>query len=85
MNLEKIFLSPKIKINMKYISLQVQKLTRSCVQILGFEYCHKAKILPYTENITQIHFKTMEMICQNKSDQEIYKSESGAFFGHPVL
>ena len=54
------------------ISLQVQKMTQSLVQISGFESCYKVKSLQFAENITQIHYKTMKITSQNKSDREIY-------------
>ena len=59
-----IDLSSKIKIYIKFISLQVQKMTQNRVQILGFKNCHKEKILSYVENITQMHHKTLSMNSQ---------------------
>ena len=46
-------------------------MTPNRVQILQFKIVIE-KILPYAENITEIHPKTMKMISQNKSDRDIY-------------
>ena len=47
-------------------------MAQNRVQILGFKNFLKAKILSYTDNVTEIHFKTVNMTCQTKSDREIY-------------
>ena len=59
-----IDLSSKIEIYIKFISLQVQKMTQNRVQILGFKSCHKEKIFQYVENTTQMHYKTLSMTSQ---------------------
>ena len=57
-------LSPKIEIIIKFISLQVQKMTQNRVQILGSKSCRKEKIFLYVENTTQMHYKTLSMTSQ---------------------
>ena len=59
-----IDLSSKIEIYIKFISLQVQKMTQNRVQILGFKSCHKEKIFSYAENTTQMYFKALSMTSQ---------------------